>query len=127
MSESRKTIGQRGEDLACTYLEGEGQKVLTRNWRWAHLEVDIVSLSGKVLHFVEVKTRVAPVMAEPELNVGATKQRRLIAAAQAFVRSKFRALLPSDLEVYFDVVTVVLDKEQTRIEYYQQAFIPIYA
>lgn len=127
MSASRQTIGQRGEDYACEYLQGEGHSIVTRNWRWAHLEIDIVSLKDKVLHFVEVKSRVAPVMAEPELNVGYQKQRRLIAAAEAFIHSKHRSILPKDLEIYFDVVTVVFEQDRIRLEYYPQAFIPTYA
>ena len=70
-------IGRMAEDLACGYLERNGHKVVARNWRSGHLEVDIVSTDASGIHFVEVKSRVAPVQAGPEENVGYRKQKRL--------------------------------------------------
>jgi len=118
-------IGRMGEEWACRYLNSLGQNILARNWRGSHTEVDIISLDTKGLHFVEVKTRVAPVMAAPEVNVGPMKQRTLVKAAQIFLRSKDRQHL-ADVEVFFDIVSVVLDGDRTTIQYFPQAFIPMY-
>lgn len=122
MENARKTLGNMGEDLACGYLTSQGHVILDRNWRYGHLEIDIVSKDDKGLHFVEVKSRVAPVSADPEENVGWKKQRRLTSAANAYLHSR----AAGDLEVTFDIVTVVFDGEKTDIKYYNQAFIPIY-
>lgn len=122
MENSRKTLGNLGEDLACEYLTSIGHIILDRNWRYGHLEIDIVSKDGQGLHFVEVKSRVAPVSADPEENVGWKKQRKLTSAANAYLHSR----AAGDLEVTFDIVTVVFDGEKTDIKYYNQAFIPIY-
>ena len=59
--------------------------------------------------------------------MGAAKQHRLTAAALAFMNSGTRRLLPPDLEVFFDVVTLLFDGPDFEIEYYPQAFIPTYA
>ena len=91
MKTDRAAVGRRGEEEASRYLTRLGHRILARNWRGGHLELDIVTLVGNELHFVEVKSRVAPVMAEPERNVGRTKQRRLVAAAQAFLHDESRA------------------------------------
>jgi len=122
MENSRKTLGNLGEDLACEYLTSIGHIILDRNWRYGHLEIDIVSKDAQGLHFVEVKSRVAPVSADPEENVGWKKQRKLTSAANAYLHSR----AAGDLEVTFDIVTVVFDGEKTDIKYYNQAFIPIY-
>ena len=74
------------------------------------------------LHFVEVKSRTAPVSAAPEENVTPLKQRRLVSAAHAYLAQKH----PGDVDVFFDIVTVVFDGEKTDIQYYKQAFISIY-
>ena len=122
MITSRRRLGDLGEDQACRHLEGMGHVVLERNWRWSHLEIDIITRDPEGLHFVEVKSRTAPVSAAPEENVTPLKQRRLVSAAHAYLDEKH----PGDVEVFFDIVTVVFDGERTDIQYYKQAFIPIY-
>lgn len=122
MSQRRET-GRRGEDEACRFLEARGHTVLARNWRGGHQELDIVSLEAGVLHFVEVKTRVAPLTAPPEDSVGFVKQRNVTRAAKAFIRS-FSGLRYT--EIYFDVITVVYAEDEVSVEYYPQAFIPMY-
>ena len=58
-------MGDLGEDLASRYLEQLGHTVLERNWRHSHLEIDLITLDAEGLHFVEVKSRTAPVSAAP--------------------------------------------------------------
>ena len=129
MKTDRPTVGRRGEEEASSYLARLGHRILARNWRSGHLELDIITLLGSELHFVEVKSRVAPVMAEPERNVGRTKQRRMVAAAQAFLHGDDRKDLPADLEIFFDVMSVVFygTGAEFDIEYYPKAFVPLYA
>ena len=129
MKTDRSTVGRKGEEEACQYLSRLGHKVLARNWRGGHLELDIITLIGQELHVVEVKSRTAPVMAEPQRNVGRDKQRRMVAAAKSFLHSDERKNLPADLEVFFDVMSVVFygAGADYDIEYYPQAFIPLYA
>ena len=128
MKTDRAVVGRKGEEEATRYLARLGHRVLARNWRGGHLELDIITLTGNELHFVEVKSRVAPVMAEPQRNVGREKQRRLVAAAQAFLHDEGRKDLPADLEVFFDVMSVVFygTGADFEIEYYPKAFIPQY-
>ena len=122
METSRKRLGDLGETLACRHLEQLGHTVLERNWRWSHLEIDLITRDPQGLHFVEVKSRTAPVSAAPEENVTSKKQKRLTAAALAYLHAGDFG----DLDVYFDIVTVVFDGERTDLTYYKQAFIPIY-
>ena len=129
MRTDRATVGRKGEEEASSYLARLGHRILARNWRNGHLELDIISLRGNELHIVEVKSRVAPVMAEPEQNVRRDKQRRMVAAANAFLHSADRKSLPADLEIIFDVMSVVFfgTGVDFEIEYYPNAFIPLYA
>ena len=129
MRTDRATVGRKGEEEASSYLARLGHRILARNWRNGHLELDIITLLGNELHIVEVKSRVAPVMAEPEQNVRRDKQRRMVAAANAFLHSADRKGLPTDLEIIFDVMSVVFFRNGAdfEIEYYPNAFIPLYA
>lgn len=79
------------------------------------------------MHFVEVKSRVAPVSAAPEDNVGYAKRKKLIAAARAFLKKERQTLSPfADLDVMFDIVSIIFEGEKTDIVYYPQAFIPMF-
>ena len=127
MMDQRKETGHRGEDEACALLISLGHSILERNWRHGHKEVDIISLAGNELHVVEVKSKTAPVVADPVLSVGRAKQDYLAKAAAAYLHSVQRQQLPHNLEVIFDVVSVVFDNGQAHIKYYPQAFIPTYA
>lgn len=129
MKSDRAAVGRRGEEEAGRYLARLGHRILARNWRGGRLELDLVTLYGSELHIVEVKSRTAPAMAEPQRSVGRDKQRRMVAAAQAFLRSDGRKTLPADLEIFFDVMSVVFygSGADFDIEYYPKAFIPHYA
>lgn len=117
-------VGRRGEDEACAYLLREGHTILERNWRGGHCEIDIISADSRGLHFVEVKSRTAPLAADPLVNVTAAKQKNMVQAALRYLHSGGRRF--KDAEVNFDIITVVFEKTATRIQYYPQAIIPIY-
>ena len=86
--------------------------------------MDIISLDKSGLHFVEVKSRTAPAAADPETGLDAAKGRHIVQAARRYLRKM--AGKTGDAEVLFDAVTVLFEKETTYIQYYPQAFIPIY-
>ena len=48
MDEHLKT-GATGEELACRYLESLGYTIHERNWRYGHLEIDIIAQWGGTL------------------------------------------------------------------------------
>ena len=119
-------LGRRGEDAACGFLTERGQEIVERNCRRGHLETDIITVDGEGIHFVEVKSRTAPVTAAPQENVTPAKQRKLAAAALRYLNASKDARLARDMEVIFDVVSVVFDGGKTEIEYFPRAFVPIY-
>lgn len=125
MKTERQQVGKRGEDVAVEYLISKGMTIIERNWRHSHLELDIIALDTEGIHIVEVKSRMAPNTADPEVGVTAAKQRRMVSAARAFMRSRKASQL-RDSELFFDVVTVVFDDAKIYVEFYPQAFIPIY-
>lgn len=119
-------LGKEGEDVACRFLEGTGHRIMARNYRSGHLEIDIVSTDGNGVHFVEVKSRVAPVAAEPEDNVTPLKQRRIAKAALRFLHRRDVRLPGDGLEVHFDVVAVTFDKKGEKVGWFPDAFVPMY-
>lgn len=119
-------LGKRGEEIACEYLISHGHLILERNWRCGHLELDIITTDRNGIHFVEVKSRVAPVSAAPEENVGYAKQRKLIAAAKRYLNSDARKIkLNAELDVFFDIVSIVFEGDCAGVTYFPQAYLPI--
>ena len=118
-------LGRRGEDIACRYLLDHGHTVVDRNWRSGHLEIDIVSVDPAGLHFVEVKSRVAPAQAAPEENVGYLKQRKIVAAAKRYLHSEEKTANFGQMEVFFDVFSVIFEGEKVDVNWFPQAYIPI--
>ena len=116
----KKALGQLGEEMACDFLQARGHRILQRNWRGSHLEVDIISEASDGVHFVEVKTRLSA-DATPEEKVDTRKQQRISAAALKYLNQS-----GSDREVFFDVVTVTVDGFDSQVKYFPQAWIPIY-
>lgn len=121
----RKLTGLTGEEMACEYLLEHGQSILFRNYRTGHLEIDIISLNKDGIHFVEVKTRRAPVQGNPQDSVNLTKQKRLIDAARRFLARKDIRLM-GEFETHFDIVSITFDEDSTHLEYIPDAFIPLF-
>ncbi|MBR1573405.1 MAG: YraN family protein [Bacteroidales bacterium] len=121
----RNEIGRKGEDIVCQYLMTHGHAILDRNWRSGHLELDIVSLARDGIHFVEVKSRVAPVMAQPEENVRSAKKQRVARAAKHYLEQKNDDLL-STQEAWLDVASVIFSEDGAQVEYFPRAYVPIY-
>ena len=115
-------IGQAGEQMACDFLETQGHQILDRNWRTGHLELDIISEAADGLHFVEVKARTAPVTTTVLDQVNVVKQKRISAAAGHYLNKKHM----EGKEVFFDIVSVLFDGEETVVRYFPQAWIPMY-
>ncbi|MCH5278028.1 MAG: YraN family protein [Desulfovibrionaceae bacterium] len=78
-------LGHEGEEAAARHLRGLGWKILDRNWRGGHLELDLVCREGDTLVFVEVKTRGADDPALPAEAFTPVKQRRVVRAARAWL------------------------------------------
>lgn len=77
--------GREGEDAAARAVQARGWKILDRNWRAGHLELDIVCEDGEELIFLEVKTRAENCLVSPLEALTREKRRRLIRAAQAWL------------------------------------------
>lgn len=54
---AKDELGRRGERLAERHLLARGYRLIERNWRCRHGEIDLVVRDGDALVFVEVKTR----------------------------------------------------------------------
>lgn len=115
----RISIGKMGEEAAKSALEEMGFEILERNWRFGHKEIDIIAASEDGIRFVEVRSRVEPVLLEPELTVGSVKKEKLVSAARAYMRMN-----RITCEAFFDIVAVTFSPQGVKVDYFPDAFIP---
>ena len=110
-------LGQDGEAIAVDYLRTNGYEILDRNWRFLKAEIDIVAKYNNVLVVVEVKTRTSSYFGDPEHFVSTKKMKLLIEASNAYVLKK-----DLDLEVRFDIVGIIKNKNVVEIRHLENAF-----
>jgi len=113
----RKLLGRSGEDRAARHLQGLGYRVLERNFRTSHGEIDLIALDGDTVVFVEVKTRTSGAYGAPELAVDRRKQERMVKAALGYLK---RAQL-HQAACRFDVVAIS-GPQAEQVELIRQAF-----
>ena len=96
-----QSLGDAGEDRAARFLESRGMTIVARNYRTRLGEIDLIARDGEVLVFVEVRLRADSRFGGAAASIGPAKQRRLAAAASAYLARLGRA--PA---CRFDVVTL---------------------
>lgn len=113
-------IGKIGEELAHAFLVKKGYKVLASNYRFKHLEIDLVCEKDHTLVVVEVKTRQSSYLAGPEDTVSKSKQKGIIKCANAYITEH-----EIDLETRFDIISIILNAKGTHIDHIEDAFYPL--
>lgn len=74
-----------GENLAVDYLLNKGYKILCRNYRYSHSEIDIICTNEIILIFVEVKLRNSIKFGFPEQSINAKKEEMIRAGAEQYI------------------------------------------
>ena len=116
---STREIGEIAENLAQQHLLKLGYKILTANWHFGHLELDIVALDNNTLVIVEVKSRHGIRYEHPSEAVTNTKIKRIVEAADAYILEK-----NSTLETRFDIITIIFFEKKFELEHFKDAFYP---
>lgn len=116
----RNWLGRYGENVAADFLRASGCRILRRNFKGPHRgEVDIIARQGKLLLFVEVKTRHKTTKIRPLDAVDKEKQRLIERGANAWLKRLGTRQLPWR----FDVIEVlVADRETPRVNHVRDAF-----
>ncbi|OGF69209.1 hypothetical protein A2643_04080 [Candidatus Nomurabacteria bacterium RIFCSPHIGHO2_01_FULL_39_220] len=108
MPSKNRLFGDICEKVASRYLSRKGFTILERNYRKKWGEIDLIAISEKVLHFIEVKgTRYSITDGHrPEENVHMWKTRRLWRAIQTWFMEH-----PDyeDFEWQVDIIAVLVD------------------
>ena len=98
-------FGKLAEDLAADFLAKKGYKILVRNFRFQHHEIDIVSEFQDLIVVTEVKARSYDTLIEPQEAVNKKKIKSIVQTADFFMTDN-----QIHKEVRFDIITVLPDK-----------------
>ena len=104
MSDSLSTYqkGRAYESRAVRLLESEGCRILKRNFRFGHIDIDIIARDPDgTLVFAEVKYRARKGLQHPLQSVDSVKQRNMSKAAAAYLCARG---LHFDTPCRFDVI-----------------------
>ena len=112
-SRSKIELGMKGEYLAVEFLKKSGYRILKRNHRIGHSDIDILAQDEETLVFVEVRTKSRDDRGMPEDTLTAKKLRQMKKTAEIYlVFNHFEG--PARL----DAVCIVLD-ETDRIKHFE--------
>lgn len=115
----RQVLGLWGERTAMAYLVSCGWNIEAHRFRLGRHDVDLVIRRGRIVAFVEVKTRRSNLQGTPAEAVGLRKQTLLARVASLW---RLRHGRPGD-EYRFDVVAVHhLGRGKCRLEHVEDAW-----
>jgi len=112
-TQTKKNIGDLGENLAVKYLINKNYLILAKKYyiRGGEIDITVQDSKTKEIVFVEVKTRSSNKYGYPELAVNEQRRLRLNKAAQRYLidnNYKF------DQNYRFDIIAIELNM-QTRM------------
>ncbi len=110
-------LGKKGEQLAVNFLVENNYEIIERNYRFDKAEVDIIAQKEDVLAIIEVKTRSTTTFGNPQDFVKPKQIQRLVKAVDEYV-----TVNGLDVEVRFDIIAIVKDNKQFKIEHLKDAF-----
>ncbi len=107
---SRRSIGNRGEDIACKYLINSWYLILARNYQIKWGEIDIIASDGRWTIMVEVRYRVSELHGHPLDTFGITKRRTLRRTAYFYTQK--HGINPDSMRI--DFIGIMPKKDGTR-------------
>lgn len=106
-------LGRSGEQLAVDHITALGWRIIDRNWRCRHGELDIVASDGVTTIVIEVKTRSSLDYGHPLDAITPRKLARLRRLAGEWCSTQEG--LPRHLRI--DVIGVIAGRDGVSIEH----------
>jgi len=118
MPDNHKTLGNKGEAAAVSFLKTQGFAILETNYRTKLGEIDIIAKEDDTTCFIEVKTRRSLKKGLPKEAITRAKQQKIIQCATVYLKKN--GLLSS--RIRFDVIEVHQKDNTVDINLIKHAF-----
>jgi len=110
--------GRDPEAAALAHLRRQGLRLISRNYRAPHGEIDLILQDGQTLVFVEVRFGRVARFGSPADTVDGRKPRRLRATAEHYLQADGDCNRPCR----FDIVSISGDSLATTIDWLSNVF-----
>lgn len=111
------SLGQKGEQYACSYLRKKGYRILRTNYRVRGSEIDIIAQIPGIFVFVEVKSRSNTSFGSAKESITAQKiDRMLRGIGHFFLRELGLDEIP---EFRIDLIALQKSQEKFTLEHIQ--------
>jgi putative endonuclease len=117
MSGYKKIVGHYGEDLAKNFLERRGYKIIERNKKISHGELDIVARDGSEIVGVEVKTLASETFGPADLAL-TRRQIKILKKTLSFYCWQKRTN-PDRARLDFVAININRREKTAKIKYYK--------
>lgn len=105
-TESTRSRGNDGEDFAADYYEKNGYRLLCRNFKGSHGEIDIIAEKDAYIVFAEVKLR-AVLSQKPAEAVDSEKMLHIVNTANEFLCEYKDNTYIASLKTRFDIFEIL--------------------
>ena len=110
-------FGKEGEQIAVDFLIKKGYTITYRNYRYLKAEIDIIARKEDILAIIEVRSRSSDFIENIPETITKKKIGLLVLGADHYVIDH-----ELDVEVRFDVITILKSKRVFDIEHLESAF-----
>lgn len=110
-------FGKEGEKIATDFLVKKGYTIKYKNYRYLKAEIDIIAQKDDILAIVEVRARSNDKIIPIAETITPKKIKLLVMAADYYVTEN-----NLDVEVRFDVITILKNRKIFKIEHLESAF-----
>lgn len=110
-------FGKEGEQIATDFLLKKGYNISYRNYRYLKGEIDIIAIKDDIVAIVEVRSRRSDYLENIAETVTPKKIKLLTMAADHYILNA-----DLDVEVRFDIITILKNKNRFEIEHLENAF-----
>lgn len=113
---NKMSLGRKGEDVACEYLESINYIILERNYRNKYAEIDVIAKDSDFLVFVEVRTTSFNGVNSFEGIINSLKIEKMKKNALAYVTFNY---YESDYRLDLICVAINSKHEAKRLQHYR--------
>jgi putative endonuclease len=116
----RRWFGNRSERAAARFLKRQGYRIVARNYRCPHGELDLVGVDSGCVVFVEVRSTGTEDLTKTAASVDLAKQRRLTNLALHFLQRHRLLNHPARFDVL--ILSWPSDRGEPVISHHRHAF-----
>lgn len=88
MKKTSHSIGLQAESACCNYLQQQGLKLVSQNYRGQRGEIDLIMQDGNTLVFIEVRFRKNDFYGSGLESVNIQKQQRILNTAEQYLQNE---------------------------------------